>query len=144
MNAPILSPAHILWAFGIGSAYAFWPIIGKYSQASGEWVNTIVVISSTIIAIGLAFSSVKEQPLPTLNAFAVLLLAGLLNGAAVYFYSMKATDPQVPTGAFIMTTIVIMVAMAPLFNYLLNGVALSLKQLAGLGAAALAIALLAG
>ena len=33
MNTATLSITHVLYAFGIGSVYAFWPIIGRYSGA---------------------------------------------------------------------------------------------------------------
>jgi len=82
--------------------------------------------------------------MPTTTAFGWLLLAGLVNGVAVYFYAVKAADPQVPTGPFIMTLIVLMVMLTPLFNYLLNGDVLSVRQWLGLGMALLAIFLLAG
>jgi len=117
-----------LWALGIASAFVFWPIIGKYSQASGAWVNTLVIVGSTIGGVYLAYPAMQDQPLPTITAFGWLLLAGVLNGIVVYFYSLKAVDPQVPTGAFIMTVIISMLVLTPLLNYVLNGDVLSIKQ----------------
>lgn len=143
MNATALSITHVLYAFGIGSAYALWPIIGRYSGAPGIWINTIVIIGSAIGGIALAYPSMKEQPSPSMNAIWILLFAGLVNGAAVYFYSIKAADPHVPMNAFIVTTIIVMVVMTLAFNFLLNGVVPSMKQGLGLGAAILAVALLA-
>ncbi|MFA5996226.1 MAG: hypothetical protein WC790_00675 [Candidatus Paceibacterota bacterium] len=143
MNATALSVSHVLYAFGIGSAYALWPIIGRYSGAPGTWINTVVVIGSAISAIALAYPSMKEQSLPNMNAIWILLFAGLINGAAVYFYSVKAADPHVPMNAFIITTIVIMVVMTLAFNFLLNGVVPSVKQGLGLAFAVLAVILLA-
>jgi drug/metabolite transporter (DMT)-like permease len=133
-----------LWALGIASAFVFWPIIGKYSQASGAWVNTLVIVGSMIGGVYLAYPAMQDQPLPTITAFGWLLLAGVLNGIAVYFYSLKAVDPQVPTGAFIMTVIISMLVLTPLFNYVLNGDILSIKQRFGLGTAIITVFLLAG
>ena len=144
MNTPVLSPTHILWAFGIGTAFVIWPIVGKYSQATGAWVNTIVIIGSAIGGIAFAYTSIRVQPVPTLYACLILLAAGAINGVAVYYYSMKAADSQVPTAQFIMTVIIMMVIVSPLFNYLLNGATLSGKQWLGLGTAVLSVFLLAG
>lgn len=143
MNASVLSPAHILWAFGIGTVFVFWPVLGKYSQVSGAWVTTIVIVGSTIASIGFSYSSLNG-PMPTLGASGILLIAGMMNGAAFYLHSIRVTDPRIPTGPYIMAVIITMVVMTPLFNYLLNGVMLSVKQWLGLGAAILSVILLAG
>ncbi|MDD3531043.1 MAG: hypothetical protein PHV99_00385 [Candidatus Pacebacteria bacterium] len=144
MNTPALNLSHILWALGIGTAFVMWPIVGKYSQATGAWVNTIVIIGSAIGGIAFAYTSIRVQPIPTLYACLILLAAGAINGAAVYYYSMKAADPQVPTGQFIMTVIIMMVVVSPLFNYLVSGETLSAKQWVGLGTTILSVFLLAG
>lgn len=144
MNTQALSSTHILWAFGIGAVFVFWPALAKYSQASGAWVNTIVIIGSAIGGVGLAYSSLRGQPVPTSNALLILLVAGILNGAAVYFYAMKVSDPQIPTAIFVMTVTIAMLVVAPMFDYVLNGNTLSIRQGAGLGMAILAIFLLAG
>ena len=143
MNTATLSITHVLYAFGIGSASALWPIIGRYSGAPGTWINTVVIIGSAISGIALAYPSMREQPLPSMNAIWVLLFAGLVNGAAVYYYSVKAADPHVPMNAFIVTTIVMMIVMTLAFNFLLNGVVPSVKQGLGLTFAVLAVILLA-
>lgn len=143
MNATALSINHVLYAFGIGSAYALWPIIGRYSGAPGIWINTIVIIGSAIGGIALAYPSMKEQSLPGIHAVWILLFAGLVNGAAVYFYSIKAADPHVPMNAFIITTIIVMVVMTLAFNFLLNGIVPSMKQGLGLAFAVTAVILLA-
>jgi len=121
-----------------------WPVLGKYSGASGAWITIVILVGSAIGGIGPAFPETRGQVMPTTTAFGWLLLAGLVNGVAVYFYAVKAADPQVPTGPFIMTLIVLMVMLTPLFNYLLNGDVLSVRQWLGLGMALLAIFLLAG
>jgi drug/metabolite transporter (DMT)-like permease len=144
MNTPALNLSHILWALGIGTSFVLWPIVGKYSQATGAWVNTLVIIGSTVGGVAFAYTSIRVQPLPPLYACLILLAAGALNGAAVYFYSMKAVDPQVPTGQFIMMVVIMMVILSPLVNYLVNGAALSPKQWLGLGTATLSVFLLAG
>jgi hypothetical protein len=144
MNTATLSITHVLYAFGIGSVYAFWPIVGRYSGATGAWINTIVIIGTAVGGIALAYPSMREQSLPTANAMWVLFFAGLVNGAAVYLYSVKAADQQVPMNAFIVTTLITMVLMTLAFNFLLNGVIPSVRQGLGLGTAILAIFLLVG
>lgn len=144
MNTPTLTLAHILWALGIASTFVSWPILGKYSQASGAWINTIVLVGSAIGGIVLAYPNMKGMPLPTTKALILLLVAGLLNGAAVYFYAVKAVDPLIPSVPFIMTVTVLMVMTTPIFGYFLNGDVLSIRQWLGLFSAIIAIFLLAG
>ena len=144
MNAPALTLVQLLWALGIASAFVLWPILGKFSQASGAWINALVIIGTAFSGIGLSYPVMKGQPIPSVHALGWLIVAGVINGAAVYFYATKAVEVGVPTGVFIMTVIILMVVMTPVFNYLLNGEILSVRQWAGLGAALLAIFLLAG
>lgn len=143
MNAPVLSLAHILWAFGIGTAFALWPILGKYSRVPGVWVYIVVIVGSAIGGIGLAYSSLKEHPVPTMNAFGMLFIVGMINGMAFFLHSTKVTDLRIPTGPYIIMVIITMVVMTPLFNYFLNGDVLSVRQWFGLGAAILSVILLA-
>lgn len=134
----------ILWAVGIAFAFTVWPILGKVSGASGAWVGTLVVAGTLITTLIFGAKDMVQGPLFTLKALVILALAGLVNGAAVYYYSVKAVDPGVPTGIFVATMVVLMALMAPLIDWMVNGNTINAKQIAGLGAAVVAIYLLKG
>lgn len=132
----------ILWATFIAAAYAIWPILGKWSGASGQWVTTTVVASSVIPVIALSASSMAKSPINNWKAFVLLTIAGIINGFAVYIYGMKATDEKVPTGIFIMTVATMTFVLSPLFAWGLNGETLSTRQLFGILTAGIAVYLL--
>lgn len=143
MNTPTLTLEHLLNAFGIASAFVFWPVIAKYSGASGAWVTVMALVGSAIGGAAIAYPTMKGYPIPGAKAISLLLFAGVINGIAAYFYAMKAVDPMVPNVIFIMMVVIMMIVVAPIFGYFLNGDVLSAKQWAGLGTAILAIYLLA-
>ena len=134
----------IVWATGIAFAFTIWPIIGKYSGASGAWVGTLVIAGTLVTTLIFGAKDMMNGPMFTMKSFVVLALAGLVNGAAVYFYSVKAVDPEVPTSIFVTTMVILMALMAPLIDWALNGNTINTKQLLGLGTALLTIYLLKG
>ncbi len=75
----------------------------------------------------------------TPKAILLILIAGALNGAAVYAYSLKAADKTIPTAAFIATVCVFMAVIAPLQHWIINGVAPTWRQAIGYGLAALTV-----
>lgn len=143
---PVLSLtlSHIVWAIGIAAAFVFWPTIGKYSGASGTWVNTLILIWSTIAGVAFSMPAMISGPTPSLRAVGLMALAGLINGAAVYYYSVLTADATVPTGRLVAVVTIFMVILGPLFAYFLNGEVISLRHWAGLAAAVIAVLLIAG
>lgn len=134
----------VLWALGIAAVYAVWPIIGKYSGASGAWISSLVVIGTLLSTGGLSYVGLTEGRFPTIKAIILLIIIGIVNGAAVYFYSMKTSDPNISTGAFIVLVTIFMVVMAPFLDLAFNGSAISLRQWGGIVVAAVAVYLLQG
>mgnify|MGYP000918095625 FL=1 len=137
-----MTTSTILWAAFIALAYALWPILGKWSNASGQWVNTLVVGASFLPVAALSANQMIKAPLTSPKAFVLLVLAGIMNGFAVYVYGMKATDEKVPTGAFVMTVSIMFFVVAPIIDWIMNGTTLSAKQMFGVGMAGVAIYML--
>ncbi len=132
-----------LWAVLIGIVYAIWPIIGKMVGANGAWMSALVVGSSLIATVLFSKAELSPQTAPSLGALLALAAIGFANGYAVYVYSTKAVDPQIPTGIFMAIVFIVMIGVAPLTDWLLaKGAAPSQKQLLGLTCAALAAWLL--
>ncbi|MEK7650000.1 MAG: hypothetical protein AAB367_03545 [Patescibacteria group bacterium] len=135
MNFGMVLPAAL-----IALAFVTWPIIGKYSGITGAWVGVLASVGTlTLVAV---FSGRALATPPTLRGATLLLAAGAINGVAVFFYSMKTSDPQISTGVIVVITSMMMVVWAPILDRVLNGSAFSPHQIFGFGAAALAIYLL--
>lgn len=134
----------ILWAVGIALCFTFWPILGKFSGASGAWVGTLVVLATSTTTVLLGVKEMIQGPMFTVRACVLLVVAGLINGAAVYSYSVKTADPNVPTGTFIVIMTICMTILTPLLDWLMNGSVLSVKQCAGIVLAVVSIYLLSG
>ncbi len=136
--------SQILWAFAIGCGFVLWPIAGKFLGMNGSWVTTIVVVGTSLSALALASQSAMASGVPSIRSCLLLLIAGVVNGVALYFYSVKAADPLVSTGVFITTVTTVMLVMGPVLGYFLNGETLSSRQVAGLIGAVVSVYLLAG
>lgn len=137
-------PTYLFSAWLAATAFVAWPIVGKYSGIGGHWVNIVVLSGSTLAGIAMAYPQVRGEPLPSFRGLGVVLLAALANGAAVYLYSLKTSDPNVPTGSFIVTVTLMMVVMGFLLSVILTGQHATPRQLAGLALAVFAVWLIAG
>jgi hypothetical protein len=119
------------WAFLLATMFAQWPILSKASGLHGHWVAVIVLIGSCIGGIGPIAHQLQHLPTPTPKQAAIVLLAGLINGAAMYFYPVKVADPTIPTAAFITTAIAAMVIMTIVFTALADWQLPEMKTLVG-------------
>lgn len=136
--------SQLTWALFCATAFVVWPTIGKYSGAGGHWVNTIVLIGSTITGVALAYPAMKAQPLPSIKAVALILTAGFINGAAVYAYSMMTANPKIATGPFVSTVTMMMVVLGFVLAVILLGQAWSGRHVLGMAFALVGIWLIAG
>ena len=128
-------------ALFIGAGFISWPIVGKYSGQTGPWVGSIVMLGTTAAVVLLSLRDLKGS-VPTGKAVLILMIAAVINGIAVYLYAMKAADPEITTAVFVVTVSVSMVISTPVFDWLLNGVIPTLRQIFGFGFAVVAIYLL--
>jgi len=134
MNIQVISTA-IFIAFG----FVGWTIIGSYSRACGSWIGTIVMLSTAAAVALLSSKQLINVVAPNGKAWILLLVAGVINGVAVYLYSNKIADITVPTAAFVVTVSILMVVIAPFLNWLINGAVPNYHQTLGFGFAAIAI-----
>lgn len=137
-----MSFANVFSSALIALGFVMWPIIGKYSGIGGAWVGTM--ISTGTLAAVVALSSRSTTQSPSARAIFILLAVGIINGASVYFYSMRTSDTQISTSAFVVMTCIMMVIWAPLIDWALNGTVPSASHVAGFGTAAITIYLLGG
>ena len=129
----------VLIALLIATAYSGWPIIGRFSGLTGGLVG-VLACTGTLFAVSIMsakeFSGLSAF---TLKSILLMLVAGAINGTAVYFYSVKAADKTISTAAFIAIVCIFMVLVAPLQHWLLNGEVPTWRQVIGFGLAGLAV-----
>jgi len=132
-----------IWTISIALFIAFgfvgWPIVGSYSRVCGGWVGTVVLTSTAITVAMFSFRQLNSIPVPNTKAMILLLVAGIINGLAVYLYSSKITDTNVPAAVFVVMVSILMVVVAPLLNWLLNDAVPNFQQTLGFGFAIVAI-----
>jgi drug/metabolite transporter (DMT)-like permease len=121
----------ILMAIVIAFGFVGWPIIGSYSRAHGSWIGMLAISSTALAFAGLSFRQLINVVPPNTKAIVLLLVAGIINGGAVYLYTAKIADTTVPTAAFVVIVSIFMVIVAPLLNWMLNSAVPSFQQ--GLG-----------
>jgi len=132
----------LLSAVFVAVAFAAWPLIGRASKATGPWLSVLVMCGSALIVTAMAAPQLSNPP--SGRALALVALAALANGAAVFVYAARTADPAVPTGAFLVTVSVLQVTAVPLLAWLMPGGQMpTLRQAAGFACAAAAVYLLA-
>ena len=134
MNIQSISMA-VFIAFG----FVCWPIVGSYSRVCGSWVSATVIISTAVTVAIFFFRQLAALPVPSVKAIAILFIAGAINGLAFCFYSNKITDTSIETGAFVVTISILMVVIAPLLDWALNGATPNMSQKLGFVLAIVAI-----
>ena len=112
----------LITAFFIASVFAGWPIIGKFSGLSGEYVGTLACLGTTVAMAALSAKQLLSTDSLTPKAITIMLVAGAANGIGVYFYARKAADKLIPTADFVATVCIFMVMIAPVQHWILNGV----------------------
>jgi len=125
-----VGPVNILIAAFIAIGFAGWPIIGRYSQASGGWLSAIVMGVSMTIAL-LMSNKQLSHGFPTGKALIFLLIAAAINGFAMWGFSAKVSDPIIPVAAFMVIVYILMVAVTPCFDWLFNGATPNINQIIG-------------
>lgn len=135
---------NIFWAIGIALAFASWPLVGAYAGTTAIWLGVITASFTVLPQLVLGYDAMANGPALTTKAFLILAAAGIFNGLGVYFYSIKLSDVTVNTTVFVITMLMMLMIWTPLLNWMMNGVTISGRQMAGLGLAMVAVYLLNG
>ncbi len=118
----------ILMAIVIAFGFVGWPIVGSYSRAHGSWIGMLAISSTALAFAGLSFRQLISVTPPNTKAIIMLLVAGVINGGAVYLYTDKIADTTVPTAAFVATVYILVSIVAPLLNWLFKGAVPNFQQ----------------
>ncbi len=134
-----MSISTILLSVFIAFAFVGWGIIGKYSQANGGWVGTIAMGVSAVAVLICSVSTKQLQGGVTARAVVLLLIAGALNGFAMWLFANKVTHPATSAAAFIVLVSVLMAAAAPILDWFINNTTPDTNQTVGYALAITAI-----
>jgi hypothetical protein len=135
-----MSTGTILIGVFIAIGFALWPILGKYSGATGGWLITVVAAGTMFISPVLSVRELQNVPSPGIRAIALLFLAGMINGLACLLYSGRiAVMDSCYTATFVGLVTVAMLILAPVLNWFFNGNAPSQSQLIGFVLASLSV-----
>ncbi len=141
MNAipSYLYPAALI-AFGMVS----WPLMAKVSNTPAAWVTTLVLIGTLIGNLVVGWNDMVKSPLFSMWSFGIMMVAGVVNGIAVYYYGAKSADPTIPTWALVASINILMVGFAALLGSAISWSFPTLRQFAGIILAGIGIYLIAG
>lgn len=134
-----MSTSTLISAFFIACVFVGWPIIGKYSNLTGEYVGTLACLGTLGAVAAMSAKQLFETASLTIKAVTIMMLAGIVNGVGVYYYARNSADKLIPTADFVATVCIFMVVLAPLEHWYFNGVVPSWRQFTGYGFAAIAV-----
>lgn len=128
----------------IALAFVGWPIVGKYTKLSSGMMGSIVMLftASTVILLSFFRRELSTELITNYKLVILLIIAGMINGVAVYLYSIKAVDQTITTSIFVVTVSVLMICLAPVLDLVINSTAISIRQIFGFIFAIVAIFLL--
>lgn len=120
----------ILIAVLISFTFTAWPILAKYSGAHFAWVN-LIIYAGGLVAV--AVMGAKRLVVETITTKALILLVAIsvINGLAVWFYTVKATNKEINTSLLMVTVSLSGIIIAPLLNLVMNNETLTSKQWLG-------------
>lgn len=137
-------PPYLYSAALIALAFASWPILANASKTPAAWVGILVLIGTVIGNLAVGLKDLRMSPFFTLESLTIMLVAGIVNGVAVYFYGAKSADPAIPTWVFVASINVLMVVSALVLSSVITWSLPSLRQVAGVILAGIAIYLITG
>lgn len=141
MNAiPSYLYSAALIAFGMVS----WPLLAKVSNTPAAWVTTLVLIGTLIGNLAVGWNDMVKSPLFNSWSFGIMMVAGLVNGIAVYYYGAKSADPAIPTWVFVASINIMMVVFAAVLGSIAGWSLPTPRQFSGIILAGVGIYLIAG
>lgn len=141
MNAiPSYLYSAALIAFGMVS----WPLLAKVSNTPAAWVTTLVLIGTLVGNLAVGWNDMVKSPLFSSWSFVIMMIAGVVNGIAVYYYGAKSADPTIPTWVFVASINIMMVVFATLLGSVIAWSFPTPRQFTGIILAGIGIYLIAG
>ncbi|MCK4540270.1 hypothetical protein KAU09_03910 [Candidatus Parcubacteria bacterium] len=131
----------------IALGFSGWAIAGNFSGANAAWVGSVMVVGAGMIVPVLSAKKLLYQSPPGLLSILILVIASVVNAAAVHMYAgkvnlLKPVQTGITAGIFVATVSILMVVFGVLLDFLLNHKTISTSQMCGVGTAVLTIFLM--
>lgn len=136
-------PSYLYSAAMIAFGMVSWPLLAKVSNTPAAWVTTLVLIGTLIGNLAVGWQDMTKSSLFTLESFSIMMVAGIVNGIAVYYYGAKSADPNIPSWIFVASINILMVVFAATIGSVISWSLPSLRQVTGIFIAGIGIYLIA-
>ncbi len=130
-----MNAQNIVFAILAATAFCSWPILAKYAGTSLAYTNLIIYAGGLIATVLMVGKRLTVEPVCTAKGLLLVGIASLINGFAVWIYTLKAIDKETNTALFVATVSIVGVVMAPIINTLVNSEQLTTKQWLGVALA---------
>lgn len=121
-----------LSAIFVGFGFTAWAVWGKYYHIHpillGLMSTSLIALTVTIISLN-QLGNIGARPFNSFRSFFVMVFLCVVNGVAFFVYSGKIADKTINTGIYIVVVSVLMLVSASGLDWLINGNALSIKQI---------------
>ena len=137
-------PSYLYSAALIAFGMVIWPLLAKISGTPAAWVTILVLIGTLIGNQAIGWNDMVKSPLFHSWHFGIMMVVGIVNGIAVYYYGAKSVDPTIPSWIFVASINIMMVVFATLLGSVIAWSFPSFRQVAGIILAGIGIYLIAG
>ena len=123
------------------SAFGFiqWPIFCGSLRIHPAITAAAVMFMSGIILVSIIPKSLFYLSYFSWKSIVAMVVCGILNGLAVYFYIVKVADKNINAAAFIATVSIFMILEAPMLTWIVKGESPSVNHIIGYVLAIVAI-----
>ena len=132
-------PGYVQSAAWIAFGMVSWPLLAKASGTPAAWVTMLALVGTVLGNLAVGWHDMADSPLFTLKSLAIMLVAVLVNGVAVYYYGAKSVDPNIPSWNFVAAINIMMVIFATCLGSAIAWSFPSLRQVFGIALACIGI-----
>ncbi len=132
-------PSYLSSTVMIAIAFVAWQALARFSGAPTAWIGPLVLLGSLVGGGLLGLNGMATGPDIVWKSVLIVFCLGLVNGVAVHFNVINLTNPEIPTGTYLLVLTIMMAVLGPLIDALFAWTLPSPWKLAALGTGALTI-----
>lgn len=134
-----MNPQNLIFAVITAIIFCSWPILAKYAGTSLAYTNLIIYTGGLIATVVMVGKRLAVEPVCSFKGLLMVGIASLINGFAIWVYTLKAIDKETNTALFVATVSIVGVVMAPIINIFVNNEQLTTKQWLGVALAIIVV-----
>lgn len=115
----------------VGLFYGGWPVLAKWSGAKPFWIAFAVALM-TALFIGAIGHKGFATPIPTGKMLMLLMVAGLMNGVATWYYGSLVGTPGWDVSTLVPVSMMILLLTSALAGMTFLGEPISVRKIVGL------------